>query len=310
MNQLTQWIFLFCLLFLSVACDKESENNNWVICPILPADSIAEEKSYLPYLNPEDDDTIRILALGNSFSFDAFYYLPSIVKERGKGLIAGNLIYSACSLERHWKGFTSADVKFDYVKDYNRTHSYETGWTSQAALQDEEWDIVCLQQVSSLSGIYGSMVPYAFALQDTVESRSDRQVDWGWHLTWAYEEGSNHSAFSNYHSSQDSMYNSILAASYRMASELDVRLIFPTGTAIQYLRAEVGDSVCRDTYHLNPLGRYTAACTWYEMLYGEAATEIGYQPSEITDAEAIKAREAAHKAVADPFGKKLAAGKE
>lgn len=297
-------VFLPLSLFLSlqaIGCDDENDEFNWVVCPTLPADSILGEESYLPYLNPEDDDTIRILALGNSFSFDAFYYLPSIVKERGKGLIAGNLVYSACSLERHWKGFTSADVKFDYVKDYNRTHSYETGWTSQAALQDEEWDIVCLQQVSSLSGTYSSMVPYAFALQDTVESRLGRKVDWGWHLIWSYEKDSSYSA---------SMYSNVLAASYRIASELDVRLFIPTGTAIQYLRAEVGDSVCRDTHHLNPLGRYTAACTWYEMLYGEAATEISYHPSEITDAEAILAREAAHKAVADPFGRKLTAGKE
>lgn len=45
---------------------------------------------------------VKILAVGNSFSEDATFYLPQIAEAGGKSLILGRLYIGGCSLERHW----------------------------------------------------------------------------------------------------------------------------------------------------------------------------------------------------------------
>ena len=53
---------------------------------------------------PKDDDVVRILAIGNSFSVDAledhFYELASAA---GKKVIVGNMYIGGCRLKRHLK---------------------------------------------------------------------------------------------------------------------------------------------------------------------------------------------------------------
>ena len=47
-------------------------------------------------------DTVRILAIGNSFSEDAVeQHLYDLAKEEGVPVIIGNMYIGGCSLERH-----------------------------------------------------------------------------------------------------------------------------------------------------------------------------------------------------------------
>ena len=76
-------------------------------------------------------------------------------------------------------------------------------------------------------------------------------------------------------------------------------LLIPCGTAIQLARqTKLGDTMCRDGYHLNyTYGRYTAACVWYEILTGKDVRCNTYKNEQMTKAQRKMAQKAAHRAV-------------
>ena len=49
---------------------------------------------------------MKILAIGNSFSEDAMYYLKNIADADGVEVKAVNLYIGGCNLERHWKNIS------------------------------------------------------------------------------------------------------------------------------------------------------------------------------------------------------------
>ena len=76
-------------------------------------------------------------------------------------------------------------------------------------------------------------------------------------------------------------------------------LLIPCGKAIQLGReTKLGDTFCRDGYHLNyTYGRYTAACVWYEMITHKDVRFNSALPPEMTRHQQRIAKKCAHKAV-------------
>ena len=99
------------------------------------------------------------------------------------------------------------------------------------------------------------------------------------------------------------MYHAIVKTSREAAREVGIERIIPAGTAIQNGRSSfIGDRFCRDGYHLSlDLGRYTAACTWFEFLTGKSVVGNPFSPRTITPLEATTVQRAAHEAVLNPF---------
>ena len=103
--------------------------------------------------------TLRILALGNSFSVDGFHYLYQMAESAGYDVVIGNLYASACSLSTHWKNAEQDLGAYTYYKISDET---DGAWGSARevsiaqALQDEQWDVVTLQQASAVSGVSDS----------------------------------------------------------------------------------------------------------------------------------------------------------
>lgn len=282
-------------IFLLAGCER---GYDLVIPEPFEMENVPE---FTSFQEAENMDTIAVLTFGNSFSYDALYYLPSIAHSRGKVIISGNLVLGGCSLERHWTNVKESFVGYDYFKDAGMEHQYLTGYPIEQAYYDEDWDVVVFQQAALRSGDYNSYVPYIFQIHETMMRTLKKNVAYVWHQTWAFPENSDYDSFEAYKYSQNYMYECIVAASCRISKELGSRCFFPSGTAIQNMRQEIGDNLCRDNRHLNDLGRYTAACVWYESLFGEAATTISYHPSTITEEAARLAREAAHRAILSPF---------
>lgn len=289
-------VFSLVIAVTFVSCEK---GYDLVIPESISLESVYR---YETYQSAACEDTVAVLTFGNSFSYDALYYLPSIAHSRGKGLISGNLVLGGCSLKRHWNNVNRKFVGYDYFKDVGMVHEYLTGYPVEQAYGDEEWDVVVFQECALTSGDYSSYVPYVFQLQEAMREELSEDVEYVWHQTWAFPNNSNYDSFEAYKYSQEYMYECIVAASWRVADELDSRCFLPSGTAIQRMRQEIGDSLCRDNRHLNDVGRYTAACVWYEVLFGESAEYIDYFPSSITEDVAKKARRAAHLAIMTPFG--------
>jgi len=250
---------------------------------------------------------IKVLAVGNSFSVDAVEnYLYDIGKASGDTLIIGNMYIGGCSLERHWTNAITNAAAYSYRKINEKgVMTVKENTTLIEALTDEAWDFITSQQVSQLSGQYDTYFPYATNLLNAARTlATNPNVKFVLHMTWAYAQNSTHSGFANYNNDQQTMYEAIVDAATRVAATLGIDMLIPSGTAIQNGRTSyLGDSFCRDGYHLEMnYGRYTAACTWYEMLTGKSVLDNAFFPVNLTP-EAIKvARQAAHDAVLKPDG--------
>lgn len=252
----------------------------------------------------QQKDTLRILAIGNSFSQDAVeQYLWELFDAAGIPVIIGNMYIGGCTLERHFNNSVTGKKKYAYRKIVGgvKTNTPEVGLSD--GLSDERWDYVSFQQASGVSGEYETYEPYLLALQAYVRRRVPATAVFMWHQTWAYSADATHPEFPRYGSDQMKMYQAIMDASKRALHNHGFPIIIPSGTAIQNARASsLGDTLNRDGYHLEPTyGRYTAACTWFEAISGLSVVGNAYHPDSISDDTAAICQKAAHSACRKPF---------
>ena len=244
-------------------------------------------------------DTIRILCIGNSFSQDAVEQeLAPICESGNQPIIIGNLYFGGCSLKKHWSFLEQdrAAYKFRYIKDGILQHY--TDYSLPQALLTYEWDYISFQQASPDSGIKSSYEPYLSALIDTVRHYQPN-AQLCWMQTWSYSKDSKHRAFPTYHNDQQLMTDSIHAAMIAVLERHPELQLIPCGRAIQLAReSKLGDTLCRDGYHLNySYGRYTAACVWYEFLTGKDCRRIAYKNADMTPQQKRLTQRAAHRAM-------------
>lgn len=249
---------------------------------------------------------IRLLCIGNSFSEDAVEQnLYELAHEAGYELIIGNAYRGGQGLESHWNVVSKHQADFEYRKVVGGKKTNRTKVVLDDIVRDEPWDIITFQQVSQDAGLYATYQPYLQQLIDYVKRLTTaKHVTYGFHQTWAYAKGADHWGFAKYDRDQMKMYRGIIDASQRVLHDhKDLSFLVPCGTAIQNARTTaLGDHMNRDGYHLDyHLGRYTAACTWLEVITGVAATDVSWHPSTINDDAALVARRAAHAAVQQPY---------
>lgn len=223
----------------------------------------------------------RILSIGNSFSQDAHRWLHQVCGSVGEEVLCANLYIGGCPLEVHWSNFCSHEENYDYEINGKFTRRISLN----EALLKEKWDIITFQQVSGLSGIPQSYIPFLQKLAQGVRE-SCPDAEFYIHETWSYEIDSAHPDFANYNCSQKEMYRR-LKDCYLMASKLIDAKIIPTGTVIQYLRENCpefdykngGMSLNRDGFHLSlGYGRLAAALVWYAVLFGGDVRRVSFIP--------------------------------
>ena len=233
--------------------------------------------------------SIKVLAIGNSFSVDAMKnHLYDIFKSADYDqVILGNLYIGGCSLDTHWNNLSGGLSAYQYQKnDDNGEWVYTENATALSALQDEMWDIITIQQASPDSGMsntYGN-------LQNIVNwvnaNKTNANAKVYWHMTWAYQQDSTHEGFANYDNDQMTMYNAIVnTVQNNVLTVNGINGVIPAGTAIQNLRtSDLGDTVTADGYHLkDTYGDYTAALTWFRAITGESLDLVTYRPDSIND---------------------------
>lgn len=248
--------------------------------------------------------TVRILAIGNSFSRDAIEQnLHELAKADGDTAIIGNLFIGGCSLERHTANIRGDRHDYVYRKigaDGRRVEKKNVSISE--ALADDKWDYVSMQQASPFSGQYEKYEPYLPELMKYVRERIPRKSKIILHQTWAYAKDATNTGFRNYGNDQLTMYRAIVDANNRAAKLGKIKIIIPAGTAVQNARTSfIGDNMNRDGYHLElGHGRFTAACAWYEKLFGKDVTGNPFIPEGMNADIASVARLAAHEAVVKP----------
>lgn len=246
---------------------------------------------------------IKILAIGNSFSTDALEYnLWDIADADNVDIIVANMFIGGCSLATHVENAKNNTDSYLYIKVENGVRTERSKTDLAYALADEDWDYISMQEVSHQSGIYfyyETNLPHLAKYVRENCPNAKLMI----HQTWAYAGDSGHSGFANYNRDQNLMYSSIVNATKQAAELANIDIIIPAGTAIQNARTSgLGDTFCRDGYHLElGVGRYTAACTWYEKVLNRSVLNNKYTPHLLSDWRKEIAQHAAHSAVLTPY---------
>lgn len=253
-----------------------------------------------------DDGSIRVLAIGNSFSEDALEtHLHGLAKAAGIPMVIGNLYISGGSLKNHADNIRQNATAYSYRKIDKEGEKVTTaGYTIHRALQDEKWTHISFQEVSQFSGIYDSIQNNLPFVYEYVKPRAlNEDAKFLYHQTWAYAQNSTHTGFVNYYNNQTTMYEAIVNAVNQVRNLVNIDAIVPAGTAIQNVRTSIiGDNLTSDGYHLNSnIGRYTAACVWFEVLTGQNVIGNNYVPAGMSNYEAEIGQQAAHMAMNQPF---------
>ncbi len=236
--------------------------------------------------------SLKVLAIGNSFSVDGMQYLYQIAKNAGyTNVVLGNLFVAGCSLNTHWNYAQNNTANYTYYKNTTGTWTERASSTMLYGIKDEDWDIITMQQVSGSSGVASTYTYLPNIINYVKENKTNPNAKFGWHMTWAYQGDSTHADFANYGKSQTTMYNAIVSAYRTKVLPTGVfDYLIPSGTAVQNTRTSYfGDTLTRDGYHMSiPIGRYITGLMWLEALTGAKPDKITYTPGPEIDDDMIK----------------------
>ena len=248
---------------------------------------------------PSAAKLIKVLAIGNSFSEDAVeQYLYELAAAQGDSLVIGNAYIPACSINMHLENLKTSSKRYAYRKIVGGIKTEEKNVSLQRIVLDEPWDIITLQQASVLSGIADTYKSLPALRRAVKLLATNQQVEIWWHMTWAYSRNFRNANFEIYGSNQGKMYTDIVNCVRNEVPKASITRIIPSGTAIRLMRYRKGDTLNRDGFHLSyTIGRYTAACTWCEMLTGRNIDGNNYRPETIKATDARLCQQEAHEAV-------------
>lgn len=280
---------------------------NYILCIILFITTIptfvgCTSSNDINTIRKNNSDTIKVLAIGNSFSEDGIQYIYDLAKAANKKIIIGNIYYAGCSLAQHWSFVKNELPVYIYQKNINGGFTYYFDSTLLKGLLDENWDLITFQQYSGGSGLINTYFPYLDSLFVYVKTKCrNPNAKFAMHQTWAYPNNSSNIAFLNYFKDQKVMYKKIVTCVDSAACKEGIKIIIPSGTAIQNARTYWGDNLNRDDLHLSiPLGRYIASCAWFETIFDTTSVGNIYKPKDVSADDALKAQEAAHNAIIRP----------
>lgn len=213
---------------------------------------------------------MNVLVISNSFGVDANTYLHQIAKAGGDDITVVTLYIGYCALDKHYRNMLGDSRS--YALYFN---GYATGFrvSIKEALLSRNWDVVTLQQASTVSTKPETYQPYASELAAYVR-RFAPKAKLLIHQTWAYEQGSPKlHELMGYQRTED-MFRDVEAAYAQCAEEVKADGIIPSGKLFMELLANGIKKVHRDTFHASlGLGRYALGLLWYRMLTGKSVAD-------------------------------------
>lgn len=293
-------------------------------------------------MNPAPAEApLRVLAIGNSFAHDATRHLPGIARAAGRRvrlLVAG---VSGASFETHLElaARSAADPAFrPYAAQPDPLTGSPRDYTLAEALAALPWDIVTIQQASTLSHEAASYEPHATRLIELIR-RHAPAAEIVVHQTWAYRDDAPLFADG---ALTPALMHARLAANYAsLAARHGLRLL-PVGDAFRaalatprwafrpgldpgfdyanppframprpcgglhmgwswIVNAEGREVFWHDYLHANDAGRYLAACVWHLALFDQAAVPAAFVPPGLAPADAADLHRHAVETVARPI---------
>lgn len=236
---------------------------------------------------------MNILSIGNSFSDDAHRYLHKVsrVHDKTNELYTWNLMIGGCSLSMHHENMLQDNEKYELFVNGQTTR---TRTSIKKALFALDWDVITFQQVSHESFKYESYNPYlaelvAYAREVRPSAKIFIQQ------TWAYLPDSERLSCMGF-STHDDMYAAISETYAKVAKELDVDALIPSGKTMQTLLKLGLKEIHRDQIHANDIARFAIALTWYQMLSGKDISKTDFTHLDFDDCHTKKEIKLAKKA--------------
>lgn len=287
-------IAIICCLIMLCGCATKTAPPSEVEVNSSVQESSSEESSLVEESKPEEvlidyfpkqeltvPESIKILAIGNSFSVDAMTYLYQFLEDAGvQEIVLGNLYMGGCSIKQHADNVQLHVAAYTYYKNTNGTWTQEPIKKVEYGLLDEDWDIITMQQASGVSGKDTSYSRLKDLIKYVNENKTNPDAKLWWHMTWAYAQNSTHGEFVNYNNDQITMYESIVNCVRTIVGPTEsFSGLIPCGTAMQNVRMGLGDNVTVDGYHANDFpGKYTLSMTWACALTGCSPSDLTWAP--------------------------------
>lgn len=301
--------------------------NKWAIVSLLAALAwCVPAWAAAPATQPK---TVRLLNVGNSFSYNATHYLPDLVKAAGHVLVHRHASMGGGTLAQHCEKYQRHAQD---PKDPKGLYNGKVSLLSQ--LQAEPWDFITIQQASFFSHDLSSYRPFAKNLVEIIKKHAP-QAEILLHQTWAYRcddprfQGKGKPGDPK---TQEAMYRELTAAYRTTAAELGLRLV-PCGDALfladtdpvwgfkpdqafdfqtaqapalpnQTHSLHVGwrwnkGKLVMDGHHAGMAGEYLGACVFFECLYGQSAVGNSFVPKGLDADYARFLQQTAHRAVSE-----------
>lgn len=255
------------------------------------------------------EKTLKVLAIGNSFSNDTTHFLEDVAKAEGfETVLVGNLYISGCTLQTHAQNAAGNLPAYKFYMNYDGEWKTIEDCTLEYALKNQPWDIITMQQGSTWSGKPETFEPHLTNLIKYVnENKTNPNARLAWNMTWAYQTDFEKDMFAQYARNQDIMYNAIISTvKSTVQAHKEFSYIMPCGTAIQNARTSyVGDTLTRDGYHMSELGRVITSYTWLATFLNEPLTQINFtnvsDTLTLSDQDKAMILEAVNNAIKTPF---------
>lgn len=233
-------------------------------------------------------DTIKILAVGNSLTSNATQYLWQIITSAGvpkENVVIGRLFLPGCSIAWHWSNIEDFKEDYDYSKNTNGSWLTQQNFSVQAALEDEEWDYIIIQEtIASVTN------PTAYShLGDLILylMTAEPEAELAWQLIWTYqaETTSQWCKFKTPAETEEHFGKIVSTYKSQVQHWSQIDHLIPAGTAVQNLRSSyIGDTITSDGIHVNDKhGMYITALTWYAALAGGDLEAVTWLPSRYPD---------------------------
>lgn len=259
---------LLSIVFVSVAALVAACGSDAAEEPVAPAK---------PPVQVQYTDTLRVLAIGNSYTIDAFAMLPFVLTRvvPDTYIVVAILYSGGVDLAWHLTAFSTNRAYQAYYKwtTAGGTWSRMEFSTPDRVLADEQWDCVTLQQVSTMSHDYATISPYLRPLVDLLRDKGYHR-SMAWIITPAYPDGLSRLVDGTLRQggqavsyTSDQMMEAIGKTARQVMQSGCCDKVMPCGTALQNARHTALNSygdwgqMTQDGIHLQSgIGMYVEAC--------------------------------------------------
>jgi len=221
----------------------------------------------------QNNRTLKILTIGNSFANNACSFLPQITESvPGYRIEITKANIGGCSFEKHATLIKECENN-PALKPYSKNYCLKE------LLQMDNYDFVTIQQVSSSSFRSETFQPYADILIKFIRKHSPHSTIII-HQTWAYNP--NCKRLKNWSITRKEMHTGLVKNYNTLAKEYDLDIL-PVGEAFYntYKKNKTINLWKEDMYHANENGCYLAGCVWFGRLFGISPKQIEFVPEEI-----------------------------